>query len=223
MTNGPRTHLNELRRFLDPDGLDTVDIGAGDGAFARLLGKSGARAAAVEIDQASFPNGDEKDSVRYLEGTGEALPIETGSMDLATFLFSFHHVPEEAQAAALAETRRILLPKGRLHVVEPLPKGSMFAVVAPLEDETEVLTRSRMLLENAPGFRLVGTHEYAITYTYASAGEIIDEMIDVDPQRAARADGARAEIERLFAQLSKPCPGGFEFEQPSIAYHYEIA
>jgi ubiquinone/menaquinone biosynthesis C-methylase UbiE len=57
--------------------------------------------------------------VDVLEGTLEAVPVPTASVDVALVVLVLHHVGEPAQV--LAEARRILVPGGRVVVVDMLP------------------------------------------------------------------------------------------------------
>ncbi|MGI9508222.1 MAG: class I SAM-dependent methyltransferase, partial [Geminicoccaceae bacterium] len=43
-------HLDHLTSLIDLDGLSVVDVGAGDGKFARAFAKRGAGVIGIEID-----------------------------------------------------------------------------------------------------------------------------------------------------------------------------
>ena len=75
---------------------------------------------------------------RYVEGVGQALPLEDASADAVLFVQSLHHVPEDAMDAALAEAARVARPGGGVVVLEPLAEGPFFALVAMVDDETRV-------------------------------------------------------------------------------------
>ena len=105
----PAEALEPLR--LSP-GLTVLDLAAGTGKLTRPLAASGARVIAVEPVaemRAALP-----DSVRALEGTAEAIPVEDGSVDLVTVAQAFHWFDGDA---ALAEIHRVLRPGARLAVV----------------------------------------------------------------------------------------------------------
>jgi SAM-dependent methyltransferase len=102
----PRAALGPLA--LAP-GLEVLDLAAGTGKLTRRLVESGATVTAVEPIaemRAALP-----ESVRRLDGTAEAIPVEDGSVDLVTVAQAFHWFDGDA---ALAEIRRVLRPDGRL-------------------------------------------------------------------------------------------------------------
>ncbi len=219
-------HLDHLTSLIDLDGLAVVDVGAGDGKFARAFAKRGARVTGIEIDdakvaiakQASHPD------VRILLGRGEDLPLEDGESDLVCFMFSFHHVPEDLQDAALAEVWRVLKPGGRLHLTEPRPGGPMSEVMAPLDDETEVRTKSQARLDRLTDkgrFRLHSKMDYPIGRATPDFEAYLQSVIAVDPRRADKLPEARAKMEAAFARLGTPTEDGILLEQPCVAYHFE--
>ena len=133
-----RTTLDVLDEVIAPAGRTIVDVGCGDGALVRALANQGARMIGVEISagqlegaRAHPPVADE----RYVEGTGQALPLADDSADAVVFLQSLHHVPEEHMDAALAEAARVA---PLVYVQEPLAQGPFFDLVALVDDETRV-------------------------------------------------------------------------------------
>ena len=132
-------HLDYLKGLFDLSGRQVVDVGAGGGAFAASLAGMGAQVAAVEpnVPPPHLPAG-----VTWHNATAEALPLADASADVVCFVFSLHHVPLALHPQAFAEARRVLRPKGRLHIIEPLTVGSMTEVLKFVEDETHVRTQT---------------------------------------------------------------------------------
>jgi ubiquinone/menaquinone biosynthesis C-methylase UbiE len=56
--------------------------------------------------------------VRFQIAQAQSLPFPDGSFDVVLCSLGFHHLPEEARDAALAEMRRVLAPGGRVLLVE---------------------------------------------------------------------------------------------------------
>lgn len=102
-------------RWLLDDARDVVDAGAGTGKLAAALAAHGARVTAVDpLPEMLAVLRENIPGVTALEGTGEDLPVPSGSADLVTFAQAWHWVdPERATAEAL----RVLLPGGRLGLV----------------------------------------------------------------------------------------------------------
>ncbi len=115
-------HLDHLTSLIDLRGLSVVDVGAGDGKFARAFARRGAKVTGIEIDdeKVEIAKKAEHPDVRILLGRGEALPLGDNASDLVCFMFSFHHVPQALQGAALDETWRVLKPGGRLQIADIL-------------------------------------------------------------------------------------------------------
>ncbi|MEL6961749.1 MAG: class I SAM-dependent methyltransferase [Pseudomonadota bacterium] len=219
-------HLDHLTSLIDLDGVAVVDVGAGDGKFARAFAKRGAKVTGIEIDNAKVDIAKQArhPDVRILLGRGEDLPLADGSSDLVCFMFSFHHVPEAVQDTALDEAWRVLKSGGRLHFAEPRPGGPMSDVMAPLDDETEVRTKSQArldLLASKGHFRLRSKLDYPISRTTPDFETYLNALIAVDPRRADRLPAVRAEMEAAFARLGKSTDGGMVLEQPCVAYHFE--
>ena len=89
-----------------------VDLGAGTGKLTRLLVPTGARVIAIEPVAAMR----EKlvamsPEVTALEGTAEAIPLDSGSADALVAGQAFHWFASEA---SLREIHRVLHPAGRL-------------------------------------------------------------------------------------------------------------
>jgi len=119
---GSRSHLVGLIGLLDPT-LVFADLGCGTGVVAEALAPFAQGVVAVDDSPtmlaaarrrlAGFPN------VQIHEGQLEALPLESGCVDVATTILVLHHLPDPARA--LTEVARVLRPGGRLVVVDMLP------------------------------------------------------------------------------------------------------
>jgi SAM-dependent methyltransferase len=92
-----------------PAGGDVLDLAAGTGMLTRPLAAAGLSVVAVE------PVGEMRavlpESVRALEGTAEAIPLDAGSVDAVTVGQAFHWFDGDA---ALGEIHRVLRPDGIL-------------------------------------------------------------------------------------------------------------
>jgi SAM-dependent methyltransferase/DNA-binding transcriptional ArsR family regulator len=99
-----------------------ADLGAGEGAFALLLAQRARKVIAVDTSAKMIEVGREQalrhavKNVEYRLGDMEELPIDDASVDLVFFSQSLHHAlhPERA----LSEAHRILLPSGRIVILD---------------------------------------------------------------------------------------------------------
>jgi hypothetical protein len=220
-------HMRHLLDQTDVEGLAAADIGCGNGAVVRALAVLGARVTGIEIDADKvaaadrLPKAGQED---YREGRGEALPFGDGALDLASFVFSLHHVPDAVRPAAIDEVSRVLRPGGRLHIVDPLAEGDLSEVLRPVEDETAVREAAQALARSldGQGYRLIAEQVYEIDRPFESAERYIEQIVMTVPERAANAEAARPEVENRFARLSRPDgQGRYWLSQPCVMFHLE--
>ncbi|HWE14710.1 MAG TPA: class I SAM-dependent methyltransferase [Solirubrobacteraceae bacterium] len=212
---------------MQPAGKDVVDIGCGGGHLVRDLAAGGAGGGCVigieiSADQlAGALAADGHGAGRYLVGRAEQLPLADGSVDLAVFMRTLHHVPVPELIPALREARRVLRPDGAVYVAEPLPEGDFFALTSLVEDEVEVRRAAQRALGDAAqaGLRRVQTLEYQVTIRIADVAAYHRRTVSVDPGRAAILDARHAEIADAFSRLGTPGerPGERCFVQPMRA------
>ncbi|MGD1106919.1 MAG: metalloregulator ArsR/SmtB family transcription factor [Terracidiphilus sp.] len=109
-----------LLRLMPP--LVVADLGAGEGASALLLAQRAKKVIAVDSSARMIEVGREQalrhgvKNVDYRLGDMEEIPIGDGEVDLVFFSQSLHHAlhPERA----LAEAARILVPGGRILILD---------------------------------------------------------------------------------------------------------
>jgi ubiquinone/menaquinone biosynthesis C-methylase UbiE len=109
-----------LLRLLPP--LVVADLGAGEGASALLLAQRAKKVIAVDSSARMIEVGREQalrhgvKNIDYRLGDMEEIPIGDGEVDLVFFSQSLHHAlhPE----LALAEAARILVPSGRIVILD---------------------------------------------------------------------------------------------------------
>lgn len=68
----------------------------------------------IEIEKDAVARAKEGSSCDIRLGSAQNPSFETARFDLLTYIFSFHHIPEEARNSALAEAVRVLRPDGRV-------------------------------------------------------------------------------------------------------------
>lgn len=150
----------------------------------------------------------------------EALPFADASFDAAIFLNALHHVPVAEMAQALRETARVLVPLGRVVIIEPLASGALSTVLAVVDDETEIRAAALASLRQATDrgvFRLVATQTYPRRETYADFEDFTARMIAVDQSRATAVTQRQAELETAFRRHARQEARGFVLDQPMRA------
>ena len=99
-------------------GQTIVDLAGGTGDVARLLAAPDRDTVVCDPSRAMMAVGRGRcpASVRFVEGTAEAMPFETASIDTLTIAFGLRNVT--LLEAALAESLRVLRPGGRFLCLE---------------------------------------------------------------------------------------------------------
>jgi ArsR family transcriptional regulator len=111
-----------LLRLIPP--MTIADLGAGEGAFSLLLAQRAKRVIAVDSSAGMIEVGRElahRHGVHNLEyrlGDMEEVPIDDASVELVFFSQSLHHALHPGRA--LAEAHRILVPGGRVVILDLL-------------------------------------------------------------------------------------------------------
>lgn len=93
--------------------------------------------------------------VDFRLGVAEALPFETGTLDVVLSRLVFHHLPGELKQQALAEIRRVLKPGGYCLVVDwepPTHRLTKF-LTKPFAGMQNVNVKAYLPLFEASGFR----------------------------------------------------------------------
>ncbi|MEZ5293608.1 MAG: metalloregulator ArsR/SmtB family transcription factor [Vicinamibacterales bacterium] len=119
---GQQFQQEAVLALLDPR-LRIGDLGCGTGQFAALVAPYVAQVVAVDASPEMLAAADARlagvANVDLRRGDLAALPVDAGAIDVAVLTLVLHHVPDPARA--IAEAARVLVPGGRLVVVDMLP------------------------------------------------------------------------------------------------------
>jgi len=202
-------------------GKAILDVGSGDGAFVRELSRAGARLTGLECSVAQLALCHEATRVgseQYVSGVGQSLPFPDDSFDATVFRSSLHHVPAAEMLTALMEARRVTRPEGEIFVFEPLTSGTHFEMTRLVDDETVVRGQAQQAIAEAVKQGLLTRrHEATMVaeVVYDSVDALRRRILAIDDSRSDLFDGARAELERVFAARGVAQSGGGRlFHQP---------
>ncbi|WP_426315053.1 class I SAM-dependent methyltransferase [Methylobacterium fujisawaense] len=203
--------------FAPLPGKRILDIGCGPGALARRLADAGAAVTGIDPGGAALARARETvPEARFESATGEALPFPDAGFDGAVMLNALHHVPDPA--AALAEAARVLVPGGRLVVVEPLAEGSFFDALRPIEDETAVRAAAQAAIADALDRRAYACRRDVTVERrehFDSLDAFLARVSAVDPARAATIRDRRPVIAEAFHKAAaREADGRFGLVQP---------
>lgn len=104
------------RRVPEQRPLSVLDLGSGTGRLTPMLAETfGGPVWGVEPHEQMRLQAEAEphpETVTYLDGRAEAIPLEDGAVDLVVMFLSLHHVRD--RAAAALEIKRVLAPGGRV-------------------------------------------------------------------------------------------------------------
>lgn len=119
---GHRADVHALLGLLDQD-WTVGDLGCGTGQVAESLAPFVGQVIAIDDSPAMLAAAQQRLSglanVEIRSGQLEALPIDEQSLDAAVLFLVLHHVREPSRV--LTEARRVLVPGGRLLIVDMAP------------------------------------------------------------------------------------------------------
>lgn len=219
--------LRVIRTILAPlEERRIVEIGCGRGALLNALAELGAKVAGIDPDQAALAEARRTAPTAILRQAGaESLPFVDGAMHAAIFVNSLHHVPVPGMAGALTEAARIVEPGGDVIVVEPLPEGTFFESMRPIEDETLIRLAAQeaiaAALRDGP-LVLAQCSEYDRVEIYPTVSDFIDRVVAVDPTRKDRALEEREKVMKRFFILAEYVKGGYLLRQPLRLHHLKV-
>lgn len=221
MEHPPRKHTAVMRDILPLKGQRVLDVGCGDGGLVRFMTREGAQVTGLECSEgqlararAAAPAGGED----YLSGVGQDLPFEDAALDAVVFFNSLHHIPVEAQCAALNEALRALKTGGEVYILEPLAEGAFFEMMRPIEDETEVRAAAYDAILATAQSPEVSEHRevtYAAPLRYDSFEACRDGMIAVDEKRRAAVEAEGEKLRQAFEAAADFRDGTYHFASPS--------
>lgn len=184
-----------MRRMLPLEGATILDIGCGDGGFARRLVAEAGAARVVGLDLPEVL-GLASEGVELLAGKAEALPMTDNAFDVTVMMKSLHHVAPDRMDAALDEAARVLRPGGLLYVSEPVARGRFDTIMRIFHDEAEVRDLAQVALDRVAGLEWLQRLTFLSPISFASFEDFerrmmhlptLAEPIAGEVYRAARA------------------------------------
>jgi SAM-dependent methyltransferase len=193
-----RTHFwfRGFRRFVTPllaaaargrRDLIIADCGAGTGHNLGLLEPFGALVLGVELNRTGAMVARARGERRMIRGTVTALPIRTGTIDLATSFDVLYCLPDAAERAALDEMRRVLKPGARV-VINVAANPRLAGQHSELTHEVRRYTRASL----AAALTRAGFTTLRATYTNATTFPLVAAVRTLQRRGLMRGAGDRA-------------------------------
>jgi ubiquinone/menaquinone biosynthesis C-methylase UbiE len=147
-------------------GLRTLDLGCGPGAFADLF--AGDDYVGLDLNARYIDHARKTRPGAFIVGDARHVELPDGRFDQVLVFGLLHHLPDEDVRAVLRECRRLLVPGGRVLVIEDIPAVSRLNLIGHLIHR----------VENGEHIRAV--EEYKRLYAEAGvieAGEVLQSGI----------------------------------------------
>jgi len=112
---------------LMPEGGDVLDVGCGRGIFLEILARKGYRSLGTERSEPAARDANKR--VKVMVGNVEEIGLPDESFDLVTFWQVLEHLNDPK--VAIAETRRILKPGGKMLIQVPNPSSWQARATGP--------------------------------------------------------------------------------------------
>ena len=156
-------------------GEHAVDLGCGTGALTRALAtRVGPRGLVTGIDPSedmvAYASRTATPTIRYAVHPAEALPFRDESVHVVATALAMHHIDADQRPVAVAEAHRVLVPGGRLLVVDLHPPRNRIArhlidALTGPEMANSDLVALRGLFEGA-GFEVVDIGVRSVAFGY---------------------------------------------------------
>jgi len=117
------------------EGLRTLDLGCGPGAFADLF--DGDDYVGADLNPRYIEHAQRKRKGTFVVGDARRLALPDDRFDQVLIFGLLHHLPDEDVRAVLGEARRVLGPGGRALVIEDIPAISRLNLVGHLIHRVE--------------------------------------------------------------------------------------
>jgi ubiquinone/menaquinone biosynthesis C-methylase UbiE len=210
------------------DGARILDLGSGPGVTTTLLARTFPASTVVGVE----PDGRLRrragsraeqlglaNRCTFVEGTGEAIPLEDASMDFAYARFLAQHLNEPART--LAELRRVVAPGGTAALLdvddagvvihpEPLGLAEFQARVARAQQELggdRHVGRKLVAYLADAGFESPRTEVVPLSSHHLPLGDLVDIAFSFKAQTLRRVGAWQDSDEQLLAQLANGGPG----------------
>ena len=123
------------RRLRVRQGLRTLDLGCGPGAFADLFSRGDY--VGVDMNARYIEHARKHRKGAFVVGDARKVDLPDGRFDQILIFGLLHHLPDEDVRAVLSECRRMLVPGGRLLAIEDIPAISRMNLIGHLIHRVE--------------------------------------------------------------------------------------
>lgn len=196
-----------LRRAIDLDGRDVLDLGCGGGGFARRILAETSAASVTGVDTGDLSANKPGQGVRFLTGEAQALPFGDHGLDVVVMMKSLHHVPIDAMDAAFDELSRVLRKNGQVYICEPAYAGDFNDILKIFHDEGIERAAARRALERAQSrslFRLEGRHDYIRPVRFENLDQFRRNLMHLPWLKSRITPEVEQQVAQKYSESAKP-------------------
>ncbi len=231
-----RRDLAALKRHLSFEGKDVLEIGCGDGRLTFQYAPLARRVTAVDPSPKAIAAARKKlpkelgDRLRFRVASGESLPIQDASFDIAVYGWSLCCTDVPAMGKSLGEAWRVLRPKGLLASIQPsLQQDFRYGMVGymiergspAIQEEERTYAKSRLALRYsvlmAKQFDFIAEEEYPSYTYYDSEAEALRAFVFGKKERYGVLDReAKRSIRDLIRDRAVNTNRGLRFNERAV-------
>jgi ubiquinone/menaquinone biosynthesis C-methylase UbiE len=116
-------------------GVRTLDLGCGPGAFSDLF--DGGEYVGADLNRRYIEYAQKNRTGRFVVSDARKVDLPDRGFEQLLIFGLLHHLPDEDVRAVLSEVRRLLVPGGRLLVIEDIPAVSRLNLIGHLIHNVE--------------------------------------------------------------------------------------
>ena len=123
------------REMKSGPGVRTLDLGCGPGAFSDLF--DGGDYVGADLNRRYIAHAQRKRKGTFLVSDARKVDLPDARFEQVLIFGLLHHLPDEDVRAVLSEARRMLVPGGRILVIEDIPSVSRLNLIGHLIHNVE--------------------------------------------------------------------------------------
>jgi ubiquinone/menaquinone biosynthesis C-methylase UbiE len=169
------------------DADSVLDVGCGSGAKTFYISEHAKQVVGIDPDKnmiEAAKNNFVSKNLDFQVGRAESMNFPSSEFTSVLFNESFHHIPVEKQTEALNGSCRVLAPKGKLLIIEPVnDRGSFEEILTFYNDEREQRLCAQTVIEASAdnGFEIALKKTIHIEYSCKGFDDLYQNDIKTKP------------------------------------------
>ena len=212
--------LIPLKQAVDLARADVLDLGCGAGWLSRRIADAGAASVTAidtDADRIARNIAQDGETVRFLTGAAQALPLQDASLDLIVMMKSLHHVPIPQMGAAFDEFARVLRPNGQVYICEPAYEGDFNEVVRIFHDEGPERAAALQAIADVAAFEIIRETDYLRPVNFRDLDDFRAKMMHLPWLKDRITPAVDSQVETAWKLHANP-DGSAAFKSRMIVF-----